>query len=110
MDGAVEPGDRFGTGLALASYCEHDGPSRSTSEAGDQLGSVLERGGPWRDGLGEPLIVGVPREDTGDTADAGGVQIFGRSAPAPGNGDTFLSQEDAGLVPQAADLFGAYLA
>ncbi|MBB4774981.1 hypothetical protein [Actinomadura livida] len=156
VDGAVEPGDRFGAGLALASYCEHDGPSHvqlavgvpfedfgsvadagmahlfatdddelpmpqrwsvsqnstdaaGTSEAGDQFGSVLELGGPWRDGLGEPLIVGVPREDIGDAADAGGVQIFGQSATAPGNGDTFLSQEDVGLVPQAADLFGAAL-
>jgi hypothetical protein len=157
VDGAVEPGDRFGAGLALASYCEHDGPSHvqlavgvpfedfgsvanvgmahlfatdddelpmpqrwsvsqnstdvaGTSEAGDQFGSVLELGGPWRDGLGEPLIVGIPREDIGGAADAGGVQVFGQSASAPGIGDTFLSQSDVGLVPQAADLFGAALA
>ncbi|WP_412517182.1 hypothetical protein K8Z49_47320 [Actinomadura madurae] len=80
-----------------------------TAETGDQFGSVLELGGPWRDGLGEPLVVGVPREDVGTAADAGRVQIFGEAASAPGNGDVSLTQESIGQVPQAGDHFGAAL-
>lgn len=79
------------------------------AEAGDQFGAVLELGGPWRDGLGEPLVVGVPREDVGDAADAGGVQIFGDAASAPGNGDISVTQSEMGQVPQAGDRLGAAL-
>ncbi|MEO3828877.1 hypothetical protein [Actinomadura sp. B10D3] len=156
VDGATEPGDQFGAGLALDSFCEHDGPSHvrlavgvpledigsagdagtvhlfatdddelplpqrwsvtqdsagvaGAAETGDRFGSVLEIGGPWRDGLGEPLAVGVPREDVGTAADAGRVQIFGEAASAPGDGDVVLTQESIGLVPQAGDHFGAAL-
>lgn len=79
------------------------------AEAGDQFGFVLAHGGPWRDGLGEPLAVGVPREDIGAAGDAGGVQIFGDAASTPGNGDTFLTQENLGQAPQTGDHFGAAL-
>lgn len=79
------------------------------AEAGDQFGFVLAHGGPWRDGLGEPLVVGVPREDIGAAGDAGGVQIFGDAASTPGNGDTFLTQENLGQAPQIGDHFGAAL-
>jgi hypothetical protein len=77
------------------------------AETGDRFGSVLALGGPWRDGLGEPLVVGLPGEDIGTAKDAGGVHVFGDAASAPGNGDVFLSQSDMGEVPQAADHFGA---
>ncbi|MFA1547599.1 hypothetical protein [Actinomadura chokoriensis] len=78
-----------------------------TAETGDRFGTVLEVGGPWRDGLGEPLVVGVPHEDVGAATDAGGVQVFGEAASAPGNGDIFLTQSDMGQTPQAADHLGA---
>jgi hypothetical protein len=156
VDGNAEAGDQFGAGLALSSFCEHDGPSHiklavgvptedigtagdagmvhlfatdddelpppqrwsanqdsagveDTAETGDRFGSVLAFGGPWRDGLGEPLVVGLPDEDIGTAKDAGGVHVFGDVASAPGNGDVFLSQSDVGEVPQAADHFGAAL-
>jgi hypothetical protein len=70
---------------------------------------VLALGGPWRDGLGEPLVVGIPDEDIGTVKDAGGVQVFGDAAGAPGTGDVFLSQSDVDEAPQAADHFGAAL-
>ncbi|HEY8482129.1 MAG TPA: hypothetical protein VIL71_20075 [Spirillospora sp.] len=79
------------------------------AERGDQFGSVLAMGGPWRNGLGEPLVVGVPREDIDDAPDAGGVQIFGDATSTPGDGDVFLSQVDLGLTPENGDLFGAAL-
>ncbi|MBC6466302.1 FG-GAP repeat protein [Actinomadura alba] len=156
VDGGAETGDQFGAGLALSSFCEHDGPSHiklavgvptedigaagdagmvhlfatdddelplpqrwsvnqnsagvgGTAETGDRFGSVLALGGPWRDGLGEPLVVGLPGEDIGTAKDAGGVQVFGDAASAPGNGDVFLSQSNTGEAPQAADHFGAAL-
>jgi hypothetical protein len=156
VDGNAEAGDQFGAGLALSSFCEHDGPSHvklavgvptedigaagdagmvhlfatdddelpppqrwsasqdsagvdDAAETGDRFGSVLAFGGPWRDGLGEPLVVGLPDEDIGTAKDAGGVHVFGDAAGAPGNGDVFLSQSDMGEVPQAADHFGAAL-
>lgn len=80
-----------------------------TAEVGDRFGSVLMLGGPWRDGLGEPLVVGLPGEDIGTTKDAGAAQVFGDAASAPGNGDVFLDQSHVGEVPQTADHFGAAL-
>jgi hypothetical protein len=157
VDGAAESGDQFGASLALASFCEHDGPSHvtlavgvptedigsvvdagavhlfrtdddelplpqrwsanqdttsvaGTAESGDRFGTTLALGGPWRDGIGEPVVVGVPGEDIGSVADAGFVQVFGDGTTAPGNGDASLAQPDLGDPAQTGDHFGAALA
>jgi len=157
VDGVAESGDQFGASLALASFCEHDGPSHvtlavgaptedigamadagaaylfrtdddelplpqrwsvnqdttsvaGTAESGDRFGATLALGGPWRDGLGEPVVVGAPGEDVGSVADAGFVQVFGDGTTAPGDRDAGLAQPDLGDPAQTGDHFGAALA
>ena len=80
-----------------------------TAEAGDRFGSTLALGGPWREGVGEPVLVSAGGEDIGTAADAGSVQVFGDVTSDPGNGDLFLSQAAAGADPEAGDHFGAAL-
>ncbi|HEU5158191.1 MAG TPA: hypothetical protein VFU43_14430 [Streptosporangiaceae bacterium] len=81
------------------------------SEAGDRFGAVLALGGPWRgDNVGQAIVVGVPREDVGATADAGAVHIFGDSLVAPGAADLFVTQAQAAEPVEAGDQFGAALA
>ncbi|MGH3646914.1 MAG: hypothetical protein ACRDTM_07030, partial [Micromonosporaceae bacterium] len=156
VSGSGETGDQFGASLALASYCEHDGPSHvklavgapgedlsgvrdagmvhlfrtdddelplpqawsvhqdtagvaGTAEAGDRFGTTLGFGGPWRDGVGEPLIIGTPGENVGSVVDAGVVQVFGDGTAAPGTGDVLLTQQHIGQTPETGDRFGAAL-
>ncbi|MQA24863.1 MAG: hypothetical protein GEU94_05200 [Micromonosporaceae bacterium] len=78
-----------------------------TAEAGDRFGSLVALGGPWRDDIGEPVVVGVAGEDIGAAGDAGAVQVFGDATSDPGNGDVFVSQAHAGESPEAGDHFGA---
>jgi hypothetical protein len=80
------------------------------AEAGDRFGTTLALGGPWRDDLGEPVVVGVPGEDIDSVADAGFIQVFGDGTAAPGDGDVGLAQSDLGDPAQAGDQFGAALA
>lgn len=81
-----------------------------TAESGDRFGATLALDGPWRDGLGQPVVVGVPGEDIGSVADAGAVQVFGDGTTAPGNGDGMVAQPDLDEPAQAGDHFGAALA
>jgi FG-GAP repeat protein len=81
-----------------------------TAEAGDRFGAVLTFGSSWHEGLGNPLVVGIPGEDIDAHQDAGGIQVFGDQTTAPGNGDVFRSQPDLGRTPQAGERFGAALA
>jgi hypothetical protein len=78
-----------------------------TAESGDRFGATLALGGPWRDGLGQPVLVGVPTEDIGQVVDAGMVHVFGDASTAPGNGDVGLTQPDLGEPAQTGDHFGA---
>jgi hypothetical protein len=77
------------------------------AESGDRFGTTVVLGGPWREGLGQPLVVGVPGEDIGAVADAGSVQVFGDGTTAPGNGDAGVTQPDLGDPAQTGDHFGA---
>jgi hypothetical protein len=81
-----------------------------TAEAGDRFGATLALGGPSRENLGEPLVVGVPGEDIGAVAGAGSVQVFGVVATAPGAGDVAVTQPDLGDAAQSGDHFGAAVA
>jgi hypothetical protein len=81
-----------------------------TAESGDRFGTVLLFGNTWLEGLGQPLVVGVPGEDIGSVPDAGMVQVFGEGTDGPGGGDVGLAQPDLGEAAQAGDHFGAAVA
>lgn len=78
-----------------------------TAEAGDRFGSVIALRGPWREGIGEPVVISAPGEDVGAAADAGAVQVFGDLASAPGTSDVFVNQATVDQSVQAGDHFGA---
>ena len=81
-----------------------------TAEAGDRFGSVLAAGYVDGDGCAD-LVVGVPDEDVGSTADAGVVQVIYGSPDGLGHGTASLViRPGAGGVPgtaAAGDRFGA---
>jgi len=78
-----------------------------TAEAGDRFGTTIALRGPWREGIGEPVVISAPGEDVGTAADAGAVQAFGDGASTPGTGDVFVSQATVGQPVEAGDHFGA---
>ena len=84
-----------------------------TAEAGDRLGAALASGDVNADGKAD-LAVGVPNEDVGSKADAGGVTVlFGSVAGVGGNASqAFLTQDTANVADssEAGDRLGSSLA
>ncbi|OPG04748.1 hypothetical protein B1R27_23895 [Streptomyces sp. GKU 895] len=88
VDGSTEPGDLFGERLAAVNTAPNSASTTAT---------VL-------------LAVGVPGEDVGNYRDAGAVQTFSLIG-APGDGDVWIEQGDAGTGGEAGpqEYFGTGL-
>jgi hypothetical protein len=89
VDGAPEAGDQFGAALALASECEHDGPSHVK------------------------LVVGTPGEDEGTIADSGMIHYFGTDddeLPLPARWSVHQNSPNVADQSEAGDRFGSVLA
>jgi hypothetical protein len=89
VDGAPEGGDQFGAALALASECEHDGPSHVK------------------------LVVGTPGEDEGAIADSGMIHYFGTDddeLPLPPRWSVHQNSPNVADQSEAGDRFGSVLA
>jgi hypothetical protein len=87
--GAPEAGDQFGAALALASQCEHDGPSHVK------------------------LVVGTPGEDEGAITDSGMIHYFGTDddeIPLPARWSVHQNSPDVADQSEAGDRFGSVLA
>jgi len=83
VPGAAEPGDSFGSTLAIANY------GRSSHE---------------------DLAVGVPAENVGSVVDAGDVDVlYGQSSGLTGRHSQRWSQESVGGTPEKRERFGASL-
>ena len=90
-----------GSGLPIVSQTLVQG----NPEAGDRFGAAVEAG-PFNDDIYYDLVVGVPGENLGATADAGAVNVF-FGGP---NGLPATSQVLVQDNPVAGDQFGAALA
>jgi len=100
------------TGAGSQRFAEGAGGVPGYAETGDGFGSTLASGDLNGDGF-DDLVIGIPGEDLGATADAGKVQIvFGTAAGLTGVGARTLQQNQAGIPGRAEprDLFGAALA
>jgi hypothetical protein len=90
-----------GSGLPIVSQTLVQG----NPEAGDHFGAALEAG-PFNDDIFYDLVVGVPGENLGATADAGAVNVFFGSAGGLPATSQVLVQDN----PEVGDQFGAALA
>jgi len=90
-----------GSGLPIVSQTLVQG----NPEAGDHFGAALEAG-PFNDDIYYDLVVGVPGENLGATADAGAVNVFFGSAGGLPATSQVLVQDN----PEVGDQFGAALA
>ena len=82
------------------------------NENSDRFGHALATGDFDGDSFGD-LVVGVPFEDLGGTADAGAINIlYGSDDGLTSVGDQFLYQDSSGVegTSEAGDLFGYQLA
>ncbi len=92
-------------------YQDSDGVP-GAAEDGDQFGAALAAADFDGDGY-DDLAVGVPGEDVGALAEAGGVNIlFGSAAGITGGASQYFDQDNAGVVgtAEAQDHFGQALA
>jgi hypothetical protein len=77
------------------------------AEAGDNFGASVTAGDTDEDGLAD-VVFGVPREDIGSIANAGGANVlYGSAAGLDAAGDQFWSQDTLGIEggSEANDLF-----
>jgi hypothetical protein len=89
VEGTPEAGDQFGSAVAVASECEHDGP------------------------LHVRLVAGTPGEDIGAVADAGMIHYFGtddEEIPLPHRWSVHQNSIDVADQSEAGDSFGSVLA
>ena len=95
-----------------AVWYQDDSGVPGTAEDGDRFGAAVAAGDFDGDGR-DDLAVGVPGEDVGASADAGGVNIlYGSAAGLGGDGSQYFDQDSPGVVGsvEASDHFGQALA
>ncbi|MGA5303249.1 FG-GAP and VCBS repeat-containing protein [Nucisporomicrobium flavum] len=94
-------------GMVLLS--QHDRSIAGSSEGDDYFGDAIAVGDVTQDGIAD-VLVGVPGEDIGGTADAGEVVLLrGSRNGLTGSGSWSLSQSSGGVPdgPEKGDAFGA---
>ncbi|KAB2964344.1 MAG: hypothetical protein F9K16_04545 [Thermoanaerobaculia bacterium] len=104
-----------GAGLGIAGntvWYQDDPGVPGTAEDGDRFGAAVAAGDFDGDGY-DDLAVGLPGEDVGVVADAGGVNVlYGSASGIAGDGAQYFDQESPGVIGGAEtdDRFGQALA
>ncbi len=100
------------TGTGSQVFSENTAGLTETSEAGDQFGFALGAGDVTGDGKAD-LVVGVPGEDVGTSADTGSILLFRGAAAGLTSTSSQVLYQGHVLVPETAeagDRFGATVA